>query len=142
MVTRKLSVLLSVFLSLILAACGSNVEPTNNDDGILDVVATIGQIQDVTENIGGDLVHVTVLMGQGVDPHLYVPIESDLEAFQSADVILYSGINLEAQMIDVMNQIGESRGVPTVAVAESIPQAQLPGLYRWRPRDIRPACLG
>ncbi|KAA3648354.1 MAG: manganese transporter [Chloroflexi bacterium] len=125
MISRKLLVGAFVALSFLLVACTSSVEPTNNDDGILDVVATIGQIQDVTENIGGDLVDVTVLMGQGVDPHLYVPIESDLEAFQNADVILYSGINLEAQMIDVMNQIGESRGVPTVAVAETIPQAQL-----------------
>ncbi|MEM7334236.1 MAG: zinc ABC transporter substrate-binding protein, partial [Chloroflexota bacterium] len=93
---------------------GYNGEP-------ITIVATIGQVQDVAQNILGEGGEVQLLLGEGVDPHLYVPVESDLEAFQNADIILYSGLNLEAQMADIMEQIGENQGIPVLAVAESIP---------------------
>lgn len=112
------------FLSLsLLVAMLSACAPQEADSGKLQVVTTIGQIADAARNIGGDLIEVTPLMGPGVDPHLYVASEGDVTTLQDADVILYNGLFLEAQMDDILEQISEYKTV--VPVAESIPADRL-----------------
>lgn len=87
-----------------------------------NVVATIGMIADVAQNIAGDCIEVIALMGAGVDPHLYTATERDVETLFEADMILYSGLNLEARLTDVFVQIREGMGKPTIPVSESIPE--------------------
>lgn len=84
--------------------------------GPLPVLATTGMIGDVARNVGGDCVAVTNLMGPGVDPHLYQPSARDVLRFQSAELILYNGLELEGQLGGVLARL--SRRKPTVAVAE------------------------
>ncbi len=86
---------------------------------LINIVCTIGQITDITKEIGGTRVHVIGLMGAGVDPHLYKASESDVRKLSNADMILYSGINLEAKMGSVFKRMGSSKKI--VAVSESIP---------------------
>jgi manganese/zinc/iron transport system substrate-binding protein len=106
-------------LAVLLAACAA---PTP-DSGKLQVVTTIGQIGDAARVIGGDLIEVHPLMGPGVDPHLYVASEGDVSTLQNADVILYNGLFLEAQMDNILEQISEYKTV--VPVAENIPAERL-----------------
>ena len=50
------------------------INDLKNSDGISEkiiVTTTTNVITDLVENIGGDHVFVTGLMGPGVDPHLY-----------------------------------------------------------------------
>ena len=109
-----------VLLALLLTACGGNERV---DDGKLDVVTTIGQLTNVVEIVGGEHVNVTGLMGSGVDPHLYVASESDVESLQNADVIIYNGLFLEAQMTEVFEALGERKTV--LAAGEQIDSARL-----------------
>lgn len=106
--------------ALLFSACA----PTNAmpDDGRIKIVATIGQVTNVAEIVGGEYVNVTGLMGAGVDPHLYVASEGDVGLLQEADIIFYNGLFLEAQMEDVLEQLGERKTV--VPVAGAIPQDQ------------------
>lgn len=90
----------------------------------VNAVATIGMIGDVVENVGGECVTVTNLMGPGVDPHLYQASAQDVQTFQNADVIFYSGYSLEGQLGDVLGRFAETK--PTVAVSQnSIEPAEL-----------------
>ena len=89
----------------------------------LKVVATIGQITDAVERVGGDRVQVDGLMGPGVDPHLFKASASDVNKLALADVIFYNGLHLEAKMVTVFKKM--SRSKKTVAVAEGLPAAQL-----------------
>jgi manganese/zinc/iron transport system substrate-binding protein len=82
----------------------------------LNVVTTVGMIADVTRNVGGECVEVTALMGPGIDPHLYKASASDVRTLQRADIIFYSGYNLEGQLGEVLGKL--SRQINTVAVAE------------------------
>ncbi|MFT7028392.1 MAG: manganese/zinc/iron transport system substrate-binding protein [Paracoccaceae bacterium] len=86
----------------------------------LDVVATTGMIADAAREVGGDLVEVRALMGSGVDPHAYRPTRTDIVALAKADLVLWHGLYLEAQMEDFMRDL-EDRGA-IVAVAESLPR--------------------
>ncbi|HEX8694514.1 MAG TPA: zinc ABC transporter substrate-binding protein [Longimicrobium sp.] len=104
-----------------LAACAPP-EPTETQ-GRLHVVATIGMIKDLVENVGGDHVVVTGLMGPGVDPHLYKASEGDVRKLYRADVIFYGGLHLEARMAEVLEEMGER--TRTVAVTGAIPKDSL-----------------
>ncbi|MBC7812982.1 MAG: zinc ABC transporter substrate-binding protein [Burkholderiales bacterium] len=82
---------------------------------LISIVATTGMIGDVAQNIGGDLVTVTTLMGPGVDPHLYRATESDVEAFLNSNIIFYNGLHLEARMVEILEQIN------AVPVGDALP---------------------
>ncbi len=86
----------------------------------ISVVATTGMIADAARQVGGDLVEVRALMGPGVDPHAYRQTRSDIVAMTRADLVLWHGLYLEAQMEDFFGQLAERRNV--VAVAEALPQ--------------------
>lgn len=91
----------------------------------LSVVATTGMIADAVANVGGDLVEVRALMGPGVDPHAYRQTRTDITAMADADLVLWNGLYLEAQMEEFLMDLGQT--TPVVAVAETIPQNLLIG---------------
>ncbi|GAA0779503.1 manganese transporter [Roseibium denhamense] len=91
----------------------------------LNVVATTGMIADAVSNVGGDLVDVRPLMGAGVDPHAYRQTRSDIVAMANADLVLWNGLYLEAQMEDFLGDLAE--GTAVVPVAESVPENLLLG---------------
>lgn len=86
----------------------------------LNVVATTGMIADAVARVGGDLVAVRALMGPGVDPHGYRQTRSDIVAMTRADLVLWHGLYLEAQMERFFADLGKKRRV--VAVAERLDQ--------------------
>lgn len=110
-------------LLLLITACGQSAG-ADAGNGKLNVVATTGQIYDALLNIGGDAIDLTGLLGPGVDPHLYVPTESNVALFSEADVIVYNGLHLEAQMVRIMEQMAE-RGKTVLAVGDSLPEDRL-----------------
>jgi manganese/zinc/iron transport system substrate-binding protein len=111
--------LLAMVLAALLSGCA--VQETvkgRTEDGRLRVVATTGMVADVVQNVGGRRVHVTALMGSGVDPHLYKASEGDVLRLGSAAVVFYSGLHLEAKLGDVLERMGDR--VKAVAVTASI----------------------
>jgi manganese/zinc/iron transport system substrate-binding protein len=114
-------------LALLLAGCGQSVDEAGGDlaagERPVRVVATIGMITDVVENVGGERVSVTGLMGPGVDPHLYKASEGDVSRLFEADVVFYNGLHLEAKMGEVLEQMGGQ--VTTVAVASGVDESLL-----------------
>ncbi len=91
----------------------------------LSVVATTGMIADAVRQVGGDAVDVRGLMGPGVDPHAYRQTRTDIVAMTRADLVLWHGLYLEAQMEEFFHDLAEKRTV--VAVAEALPQDMLRG---------------
>ena len=87
--------------------------------GAVDVVATTGMIADTARRIAGDRAEVRALMGPGVDPHAYRQTRSDIAAMTRADLVLWHGLFLEAQMQDFFADLARSRNV--VAVGEAVP---------------------
>lgn len=107
-------------LCLLAGACAPPEPP--DEEGRLNVVATVGMIRDVAQNVGGEHVRVVGLMGPGVDPHLYKASEGDVRRLFRADVIFYGGLHLEARMGEVLEEMdGRTR---VRAVSEVIPPEQ------------------
>lgn len=107
----------------IAAGCGSSSDGGGGADGRIDVVATTNFITDMAQEIGGDRVEVTGLMGPGVDPHLFKASASDVSTLRNADVILYGGLELEGRMGDLLEELEAT--TTTVPVTSSIPEEEL-----------------
>ncbi len=90
----------------------------------LRVVASTAQIADIVSHVGGDRVELKVLMGPGVDPHLYKATARDVIDLQRADLILYNGLHLEGRLAEAFARV-DKPGRPVIAVAESIPEERL-----------------
>lgn len=112
---------LTAGLLAIAAAAGSGMSARATEP--LSVVATTGMIADAARRVGGDLVTATALMGPGVDPHAYRQTRTDIARLLKADLVLWHGLYLEAQMEEFMHGLAERRTV--VAVAEAVPAERL-----------------
>jgi manganese/zinc/iron transport system substrate-binding protein len=71
----------------------------------LDIVATTGMVADIARHVAGDRATVVNIMGEGVDPHLYKPVASDVRRIMGADVVLYNGLKLEGRMGDIFERV-------------------------------------
>jgi manganese/zinc/iron transport system substrate-binding protein len=117
--------------SLLLAACGqpaASTDPAAAES--LNVVVTTQQLADTVDNIAGDAIDLTFLLGPGIDPHTYVATESDIRTFQNADLIFYNGLRLEAQMTRILEQIGQGDTARVVAVGDQLDELTL---LNWEP---------
>lgn len=86
----------------------------------LQIVATTGMIADTARRIGGAHVEVRALMGTGVDPHAYRQTRSDITAMTRADLVLWHGLYLEAQMEEFLENLARRR--PSIPVADAMPR--------------------
>jgi manganese/zinc/iron transport system substrate-binding protein len=125
---RYLTVLLSGVLAAVLAVgCGEDSEEGSGEalaeDQPIQATVTTNIVGDLVEQVGGDDVEVTALMGPGVDPHLYRASQGDVSALQDADVVFYNGLFLEGQMQDILVQVGQES--PTVQVTRDAPEEEL-----------------
>lgn len=81
------------------------------------IVATTGMIADAARALTG--LPVTALIGPGMDPHGHRPTRNDILTLSRADLVLWHGLNLEAQFAKLME--GLSQKATVLAVAETLP---------------------
>ncbi len=81
------------------------------------VVATTSMIGDAARRLSG--AEVQSLFGPGVDPHSHRPTRGDILALARADLVLWHGLHLEAQLIEVLEELAQQKTV--VPVADSLP---------------------
>lgn len=81
--------IMTLILSILLVGCGNNKEKVN-ENGKLNIVVTTTIIGDAVRAIGRDNVNLEVLMGPGIDPHLYKASAGDMNKMKNADLIIYN----------------------------------------------------
>ena len=90
---KKITTLLFIsVLAVVLTACGDKDENTSEK---LQVITSFTLIEDIVQEIGGDLVETHNLVPVGTDPHDYDPLPDDMKAATKADILFYNGLNLE-----------------------------------------------
>lgn len=121
----KFLLFLLVIGTLVLFGCNSSLDENQESQSKkqIEIVATIAQIGEPMQIIGGDRVKVLSLMGPGVDPHLYEATQGDINKLQKADLIFYSGLHLEGNMAEIFSKLKETK--ETFALAESIDKEKL-----------------
>lgn len=89
----------------------------------LGIVTTTGMLADAARAVGGDSVAVTALMSPGIDPHSYRQTRTDIATLSRADLVLWTGLNLEAQLAPLLNDLSQRQKV--MAVGEGLPRDRL-----------------
>jgi manganese/zinc/iron transport system substrate-binding protein len=122
--SRRHAILAALVVLLVLPACGRIADSRTPDFSgrQIEVVATIGMVGDIVEQVGGDRVRVTTLMGPGIDPHGYKASEGDVQKLGDADIVFYGGLHLEAKVADVFEKMGDR--IVTVPVSEAVPASE------------------
>lgn len=115
---KRVFVLTLMLLSTFTLAACSEAEETDR----LQVVATTTFIGDMVHQIAGDLIDLHVMMGPGIDPHDYVPTQSDTARLQAADLVVVNGLNLEERMGQVLANLGEDK---VLVLGDTISEASL-----------------
>ena len=87
------------------------------DQAPLQVLATVGMIGDVAQQVAGDCAEVDVLLGPGTDPHYYEATPRAVRALESAELIFYVHPALEERMARVLENF--SRRIPTVSLVDA-----------------------
>ncbi len=132
MLGKRLSVIRIVLAATVVVWLGCDVgsRKAGNDPEIsaaekifdgnypIRIVCTTGPVADMLRSLGLEHVEVFVLMGPGVDPHLYRESPSDIEKLSTADAIFYNGLHLEGRMGDLFEKLAARR--PTFAVTQGL----------------------
>ncbi|TVR30608.1 MAG: hypothetical protein EA404_12340 [Spirochaetaceae bacterium] len=115
----KRATLLAIAALLLIGAGGWARGTREAHDGI-SIVATTGHIGDAVARIAPQA-DLTVLMGPGSDPHTYFPSTREVQRIQRADLVLWSGLELEIQMTGALQDLG-NKGFE---VGKAIPEHML-----------------
>lgn len=116
---RTITALITILLALA-HATGAASDPA---DRPIAVVATTAMVGDLVRSVAGDRADVTVLIGEGVDPHLFKATRSDIAAMSKADVVFYNGLLLEGKMTDAL--IRTATRTPVYPVTELLAEGML-----------------
>ena len=117
---------------LLSAACGgcATVESSAATDDRPLALTSFTVLQDLAENVAGDLIRVESITRAGAEIHGYEPTPSDLARADGADLLLANGLGLESWFA----QFTETVDAPTVVLSEGIePIAISVGEYEGNP---------
>ena len=90
-------------------ALSASAYAQNKDE--LNVVASFSILGDMVQQVGGDAVNVTVLVGAGADSHVYTPTPADARALSKADLLVVNGLNFEGwlpRLVEAANFDGQT----------------------------------
>lgn len=108
------------FSLLILYSCRYN--PSKFQEKHL-VVTTTGMIGDALKAILPADFEIVVLMGAGVDPHLYEAKPRDIQRMAAAETIVYNGLHLEGKLSRLFEKLKREKSI--YAISDSLPESRL-----------------
>lgn len=117
---RVVSVLAAAATALALTGCsptGTGTDTGPGAGGGFSIYATTGYLADAARNIAPEA-EVSAMVGPGGDPHTHQPSTREIQRLRDADLVLWNGLDLEAQMMDQLESLGDRQ----LAVAELLPE--------------------
>lgn len=120
-----LTLIMCALIMVSMLGC-SNRSDTDSADSKekLNIVTTTTMLADLAQELGGDKVNVSGLMGPGIDPHLYQASAGDVTKMQEADVVVYNGVHLEGKMGEIFASL-DDQGSRTICAEDGLDTSQL-----------------
>jgi ABC-type Zn uptake system ZnuABC Zn-binding protein ZnuA len=101
-----------------LFAVGGCARDKASDSDLPLVIGTTTIVTDVASRVAGDAVEVRSLLPAGADPHGYDLTPADLRVLSDADVLLFNGLGLEANLLQSLQ--GAGFDIETVEVSRTL----------------------
>lgn len=101
------------------------------------VVTTFTVIQDIAQNVAGNAATVESITKPGAEIHEYEPTPKDIVKAQSADLILWNGLNLERwferffQNVKDKPAVVVTEGIQPLSIYEGPPYKDVPNPHAW-----------
>lgn len=132
MMMRALGGILAMGLVAITVPAPAMAQETQRPAGkVLRVVTTFTIIQDIAQNVAGNAAIVEAVTKPGAEIHDYQPTPLDVVKAQSADLVLWNGMNLERWFERFFDNV---KNVPSTVVTEGIePMGIKEGPYQGKP---------
>ena len=105
--SKKMFLRTAGFVSALALSAGAYAQ---NKDA-LNVVASFSILGDWVQQVGGDAVNTTVLVGAGADAHVYAPTPADARALSKADLLVVNGLDFEGwlpRLVEAANFEGQT----------------------------------
>ncbi|HEY9074095.1 MAG TPA: zinc ABC transporter substrate-binding protein, partial [Desulfobaccales bacterium] len=102
--------IVGLFLALMLAGGATEARAENR----VKVIASFSILGDMVQNVGGNRVEVTTLVGPNGDAHVYEPTPAAAKAVSQADLVVVNGLGMEGWMDRLIKTSGY-RGPVVVA---------------------------
>lgn len=115
--TRRAAHILLAAAAILLAACaarGAGRQPS----GKVRVVASFSVVGEIINNVGGDRIELTTLVGPGLDTHTFNPSPKDAAALAEAELIVQNGFGFEYWLDDLYTASGST--APRVVLTEGL----------------------
>lgn len=97
---------------------------TTPQPSVRKIATTTGMVTDIVRQVVGSHGTATGLIEAGVDPHLFKPTRGHVKQLYDADIVFYSGLQLEGRMSETFEQLSRT-GKPVFVVTEKIDAAAL-----------------
>lgn len=104
--------ILSVLITLVLSACGTNTEEGENtnsssetNDGAINVMTSFYPMYEFTSQVAGDRANVDLMISGGEDSHSYEPSAQDMAAVTESDVFVYSSEYMETWVPNLLESV-------------------------------------
>ena len=143
---RSIVLFFSITLGMWIAGCNGTegtfstdtpkTKTTANTEGEKKVLTTFTVLADMAQNVAGDKLNVESITRIGAEIHGYEPTPSDIVKAQSADLILYNGMDLERWFEQFLGNVEDvpsvllTEGIEPIPIAEG-PYANKPNPHAW-----------
>jgi zinc/manganese transport system substrate-binding protein len=81
----------------------------------IQIVASFSILGDFANNVGGDRVNVTTLVGSNSDVHVYTPAPADAKKIADAKLVIVNGLGLEGWLPRLVQSSGGKAAIVTAA---------------------------
>lgn len=93
-----------LILALGLSACTTEGTEGSSDEN-LSIVTSFYPVYDFTQRVAGEQVDISLMVGNGVDPHSYEPSAQDVAEINDADMFVYSSEEMEFWVSSLLDTI-------------------------------------
>jgi zinc/manganese transport system substrate-binding protein len=97
------------------AAFAASLQPAAAQRAPVKVVASFSVLGDMVQNVGGDKIALTTLVGANGDTHVYQPTPADAKAVAEARLFIVNGLGLEGWLPRLVGAVGFKGKVATVS---------------------------
>lgn len=115
---KKLLISLIILITIvfgIVTIFSAKPKTTLENNGKLNIIASIYPIYDLTKEVAGDKANVSMLLSPGVEIHDFEPTPQDIVYIQEANLFLYTGEELEPWAKTVISGIDNKENIKNIS---------------------------